>query len=107
MFHIRELNERTIHTHERALRIVCKAFQLSFQELLTEDNSLVIYHKNLQKIVTEILKVKNGLSPDLMNDVFVFIEKPDSLQTTSHFRSKRIRITKFVIETSSYPGPKL
>ena len=34
--------------------------------------------------MTEIFKVKNGLSPELMNDVFEFIEKQYSLQTTSH-----------------------
>ena len=91
MFHSRKLNERINHIHERALRIVYKDFNSSFQELLTEDNSLNIRHKNLQKLVTEIFKVKNGLSPELMNDVFEFIEKPYSLQTTSHFRSRKIR----------------
>ena len=66
-----------------------------------------IHHRNLQKLVTEIFKVKNGLSPELMNDVFEFIEKPYSLRTTSHFRSRKIRTTKYGIETPSYLGPKL
>ena len=34
--------------------------------------------------MTEIFEVKNGLLPELMNDVFEFIEKPYSLKTTSH-----------------------
>ena len=42
-----------------------------------------------------------------MNDVFEFIEKPYSLRTTSHFRSRKIRTTKYGIETPSYLGPKL
>ena len=42
-----------------------------------------------------------------MNDVFEFIEKPYSLRTTSHFRSRKIRTTKYGIETPSYFGPKL
>ena len=70
MFHSRKLNERINHIHERALRIVYKDFNSSFQELLIKDNSLNIHHRNLQKLVTEIFKVKNGLSPELMNDVF-------------------------------------
>ena len=57
--------------------------------------------------MTEIFKVKNSLSPELMNDVFEFIKKPYSLRTTSHFRSRKIRTTKYGIETSSYLGPKL
>ena len=107
MFHSRKLNERINHIHERALRIVYKDFNSSFQELLIKDNSSNIHHRNLQKLVTEIFKVKNGLSPELMNDVFEFIEKPYSLRTTSHFRSRKIRTTKYGIETPSYLGPKL
>ena len=55
--------------------------------------------------MTEIFKVKNGLSPELIN-VFELIEKPYSLRTTSHFRSREIRATKYGIETP-YLGPKL
>ena len=107
MFHSRKLNERINHIHERALRIVYKDFHSSFQELLTKDNSLNIHHRNLQKLVTEIFKVKNGLSPDIMNDVFEFIEKPYSLRTTSHFRLRKIRTIKYGIQPPSYLGPKL
>ena len=93
MFHSRKLNERINHIHERALRIVYKDFISSFEELLIEDNSLNIHHRNLQKLVTEIFKVKNSLLPELMNNVFKFTEKPHSLRTTSHFRSTKIRTT--------------
>ena len=81
MFYNRKLNERINHIHERALGIVYKDFKSSFQELLIEDNSLKIHHRNLQNLATEIFKVKNCLSPELMNDVFEFIEKPYSLRT--------------------------
>ena len=91
MFHSRKLNERINHIHERGIRIVRKVFNSSFQELLIEDNCLNIHHRILQKLVTEIFKVKSGLSPKLMNDVFEFFEKPYSLQITSHFRSRKIR----------------
>ena len=42
-----------------------------------------------------------------MNDVFEFIGKPYSLRTTSHFKLRKIRTTKYGIETPSYLGPKL
>ena len=35
--------------------------------------------------MTEILKVKIGLSAELMNDIFKFTEKPDSLQINLQF----------------------
>ena len=69
MFHSRNLNKRINHIHEETIRIVYKDFQSSFQEILVEDNSLNIHHINLQKYVTEIFKIKNGLSPELMKNV--------------------------------------
>ena len=107
MLHSRKLNEIINHIHERALRIVYKDFNLSFQKLLIKDNSLNIHNRNLQKLVTKIFKVKNRLSPELMNNVFEFIEKPYSQRTASHLRSRKIRTTKYGIETPSYLGPKL
>ena len=100
MLYNRKLNERISHIHERALRIVCKDFESLFPDLLIENNSLNIHHKNLQKLVTGIFKVKNGLSTDFMN-VFEFIEKAYSLQTNFTFQE-----TKYGIETP-YLGPKL
>ena len=50
MFHSRKLNERINHIHERALRIVYKDFNSSFQELVIENISLNIHHRNLQKL---------------------------------------------------------
>ena len=41
-----------------------------------------------------------------MNDFCEFIEKY-SLRTTSHFRSRKIRTTKYGTETPSYLCPKL
>ena len=80
MFHCRKLHERINNIHERALKRVYKDFNSSFQELLIEDNSLNIHHRNLQNILNEIFKIKNCLSLELMNDGFEFIEKPDSLR---------------------------
>ena len=73
MFHSRKLNERINHIHERVWRIVYKDFESSRKELLIENNSLNIHHRNLEKLMTEIFKVKNGISPELTNDVFEFI----------------------------------
>ena len=74
MFHSRKLNERINHIHERALRIVYKDFNSSFQELLIKDNSSNIHRRNLQKLVTEIFKVKSGLSPEPVNDVLSLLK---------------------------------
>ena len=58
------------------------------------DNSLNIHHGNLQRTVTEILQVKNGLSTELVKDFFKFTQKPYSLQmlhTPNHSRISGVR----------------
>ena len=67
MFHSSKLNEIIMDLY------YIKSNKSSFQKLLIEDSSLNIHHRNLQKRVTEIFKVKNGLSPELMNNAFEFI----------------------------------
>ena len=39
-----------------------------------------------KKFVTEILKVKIGWSPELINDIFKYIENPYSPQINSQFK---------------------
>ena len=61
MFHSRALNNRINTLHERALRLVYKDPHLTFEELLRKDNSFCIHHRNLQKLATEMYKVRNTL----------------------------------------------
>ena len=90
-----------------ALRIVYKDFNLSVQELLIDNNSLNIHHRNLEKLVTKFFKVKNALSPKLINYIFEVIQKKTYKQLQfKHFRSRKICATKYGIETP-YLGPKL
>ena len=69
MFHSRSLNNKINRIHEQALRLVYQN-NLSFSELLDLDDSVTVHQKNLQVLVTEICKVKNGIPPDIMNDIF-------------------------------------
>ena len=55
--------------HERTHRLVYQN-NLSFSELLDPDNSVKLDQKNLQILVTEVYKVKNGIAPEIMKDIF-------------------------------------
>ena len=58
-----QLNNRINKVHERALRLVYKDNnKLTFNDLLELDNSVTIYQRNLQILVTEIFKVKSSLA---------------------------------------------
>ena len=76
MFHSRNTKNRVNKIHERALRLVYDdSPYLSFDELLIKDKSVSIHQRNLQLLATEIFKVKNGVSTELTEDIFHFINK--------------------------------
>ena len=47
---------------------------LSFSELLKIDKSVTIHQKNLQYLLIEIYKVKKGISPTILNEIFQFLK---------------------------------
>ena len=70
MFHLRTINNKINHLHERALRFVYSDFKSSFEGLLLKDNSFSIYQRNIQSFAIKIYKFLNGLSPSFLNNVF-------------------------------------
>ena len=64
--------------------------------------------KNLQYLATEIFKVKNGLSPIIMNEVFNFQENESyNLRSGIHLASRNTHTAHFGTDTISSLGPKL
>ena len=59
-------------------------------------------------LATEIFKVKNGLSPIIMNEDFNF-QKNESfnLRSSIHLASRNAQTAHFVTDTISNLGPKL
>ena len=81
MFHSRGVNNKINSLHEKSLRLIYKNKpNLSFDDLLKENKSVKIHQRNLQTLATEIYKVKNDLGPEIMKEVFQFIEKPYNLR---------------------------
>ena len=70
MFHNRTLNNRINRIHERALRIVYRDKTSNFTELLQKDNAVIVHQRNLQVLATEVYKVKMGLAPQLVKELF-------------------------------------
>ena len=74
MFHNRKSNNHINHIHERALTIVYQDHNSMSEEFLAKDRSFKIHDRNLQRLLTEIFKVKMKLAPEIMNEVFDIIE---------------------------------
>ena len=102
MFHSRKQNHHINRIHERALRVVYKDYNSSFDELLEKDNSCNIHDRNLQKLVTEISKVKMNLAPEIMKEVFEIVEGAYPLKNQLQLKSRKIHYVRYCIETTSF-----
>ena len=107
MFHSRTLNNSINRLYKRALRLVYKNDHSSFEELLNKDNSLSIHHRNLQKLVTEMYKVKNNLSSTIMSNIFTENNNVYDLRNTREFKTENVRTVLNGTENVSYRGPQI
>ena len=106
MFHSRTLNNRINSLHERALRLVYKDSFSSYQELLDKDRTLTIHHRNLQKLATEMFKVKNDLSPMIMKNIFTEIPNTYNLRNNRIWATHNVHTVNNGTETLTFRGSK-
>ena len=107
MCHSRTLNNKINRIHERSLRIVYNDNTSSFEDLLERDNSVLIHHRNLQVLATEMFKIKNGLSNPLLDEIFTVSEPYYDLRSNNNFQTRRVRTVRYGTESLSFLGPKI
>ena len=108
MFHSRKIEHRINSIRKRALKLVYQdSPDLTFQELLAKGKSVSVHQKDLQLLASEIFKSKTGVSPDLMNDIFHFVERPYNLRSDYTLERKRDRTVYQGSESLSSLAPKL
>ena len=74
------MNNKISWLHERALRIVYKNYELSFEQLLIKDSSFCFHHENIHSLMIEICKIFHNMT-DVYNDFFVKNSHDFSLQS--------------------------
>ena len=74
MCHGRKLNNKLNRLQERALLIVYNDQCSTFYQLLEKDKTLIIQTRNLQYLAIEMFKVKIGISPNIMIEIFKFCD---------------------------------
>ena len=107
MFHNRTLNNKINRLHERALRIVYRDENSSFQTLLEKDNSVTVHDQNLRRLAVEMFKVRNKISPKPMQELFASKTHLYELRKKRLWESGNIRTARYGTETVSYMGPKI
>ena len=107
MFHSRKLNNRINNVHERALRIVYRDYESTFQQLLKQNKSVSIHQRNLQILATEIFKTKNGSNPVIMEDVFNFKNLADNFRNAETLNRSNVSSFKYGTEAITSLGAKI
>ena len=86
----RTINNRINNIHKKALRLVhTDKKNLSFDGLLKMDKSVSIHQRILQMLATGIYKVRNDLGPEIMKDMFHFVQKPYNVRNDSILQRER------------------
>ena len=75
-----EMQKRIDKLHERALRVVYKDENLTFEQLLEKDEGFTIHERNLQKVALLMYKVKHGLCPSPVQAIFTPLENNVNLR---------------------------
>ena len=100
MIHNRFLNNKINDIHERALRIIYNDYSSSFQDLLTKDESVTIHQPNLQQLAIEIFKVKIGIAPIIINEIFTFVKNNTyNLRSGMHLSRVNVHSTQYSAES--------
>ena len=100
MCHSRDLNQKINKLHERALRAVHRNENLTFEELLEKEKSFTIHERNLQRLATEMYKVKHNLCPKPVQELFT----PTS-RGSNDWVLPKVKTVNGGIETIRYMGP--
>ena len=75
----------------------------SFQDLLRKDNSVSIYHSNIQALATEMLKIKNlTIASEVMKEFFVPRISLYELRINHSFQIRRVNSVWHGTESVSY-----
>ena len=73
-----------------------------------KNNSVSIHHNNIHTLAIELYKVANGMSPEIMNDIFKLRENTHyNLRHTSQFLVDPIHSEFNGSESALYLGPKI
>ena len=62
--------------------------------------------RNLQILTTKMYKILNGLSPDIMQDIFETTSNYYNTCNAPTFSSRNIKTVRYGFQTTSYMAPK-
>ena len=109
MFTSRKSNNLINRIHERTLRLLncCQPEATEYKELLSISNEFTIHDQNIQKLMIEVYKYINDLSPPIMNEIFQQRESIYNLRNSRVFQPTRKYTLRYGTETIQYKASQL
>ena len=107
MFWSRSLNNLINRIHERGLRLIHNDYVSSFQDILEMTKEKIIHQNNLESLPKETYKFLNGMSPLVMNNVFMIRSNKYNLRNFQCLYSTNKKTIKYGTETVTYRGPQI
>ena len=106
IFCSRTSNNMINKLHERSLRIILNDNSCDFNILLEKINEICNHHGNIQALLTEVFKMKNELTPPIMDSILNKRFNTYNLTNFQEFATERKRTVWYGLETPSYrSGP--
>ena len=81
--------------HERSLRIILNDYS-------SGNNDICNHHRNIQALLIEVFKTKNGLAPPIMESILNKIFNTYNLRNFQKFATERKRTVWYGLQTLSY-----
>ena len=108
MYHSCAKNNKINRLHERCLRIIYNNKVSTFEQLSEEDSSVSMHTRYFCFLAVEMFKVVKGLSPTIINDLFLLKETNNyNLRHKIFFKIPRNETARNGFESISYLGPKI
>ena len=79
----------------------------TLRELINKDNSVSIHHRTLQVLATEIFKIYQSLSPEILRETFMSNASSYNLCKNDIFEKRQVRSVYHGTELFSFLGPNV
>ena len=100
-------NSQLNRLHKRSLRAVFLNFDLNFDELLALDNGVSLHIYSIQKLLLEVFKSLNGLSPTFISELFQTKSSNYSLRSGHQLTLPPTKTRTFGTHSISFMGSLL
>ena len=99
MFHSRKLHHKINKIQERALKLIYQDYEFSYEVLMEKERSMAVHQRNLQFLMIEMFKTKNGLNPAFMREIFC--------EPTNEYILRSSGTVTYGSENIRYRGPQV